>query len=284
MEKPLVDLGPSWKTPLIGDQTERPITSQNSNVCFCRSYCSVTKPCLLWTPWTAACLSLVSFIISWSLLKFMSTESVMPSNCLILCCTLLLLPSILPSIRLFTSGGQSIGAWPKYWSFSFSISPSSEYSGLISFMIDWFDLLAVQGSLKILLQHHLKASVLWCSVFFMEQLSHPNITTGKIIDLAIQNFFSKVMYMIFSMLSKFVLPFFPRSKLLTNGLMEPQVFQILARGFSDACQIYTSACILQVVEKNILTGDNAKLWGHRTTLERQKKIITISWRERISRK
>ena len=174
--------------------------------------------------------------------------------------------------------------WPKYWSFSFSISPSSEYSGLISFMIDWFDLLAVQGSLKILLQHHLKASVLWCSVFFMEQLSHPNITTGKIIDLALQNFFSKVMYMIFSMLSRFVLPFFPRSKLLTNGLMEPQVFQILARGFSDACQIYTSACILQVVEKNILTGDNAKLWGHRTTLERQKKIITISWRERISRK
>ena len=110
MEKPLVDLGPSWKTPLIGDQTERPITSQNSNVCFCCSYCSVTKPCLLRTPWTAACLSLVSFIISWSLLKFMSTESVMPSNCLILCCTLLLLPSILPSIRLFTSGGQSIGA------------------------------------------------------------------------------------------------------------------------------------------------------------------------------
>ena len=109
-EKPLVDLGPSWKTPLIGDQTERPITSQSSNVCFCRCYCSVTKPCLLLTPWTAVCLSHLFFTISWSLLKFMSTESVIPSNCLILCCTLLLLPSILPSIRLFTSSGQSIGA------------------------------------------------------------------------------------------------------------------------------------------------------------------------------
>ena len=105
-----MDLDPSWKTSLIDDQTERPITSQSSNVCFCHCYCSVTKPCLLWTLWPAVCLSLLSFTISWSLLKFMSIESVMPSNCLILCCILLLLPSLFPSIRLFTRSGQSIGA------------------------------------------------------------------------------------------------------------------------------------------------------------------------------
>ena len=119
------------------------------------------------------------FPISWSFLKLMSIESVMPSNHLILCCTLLLLPSIFPSIRVFSNDSVLHIQWPKYWSFSFSISPANECSGLISFKIDWFDLLAVQGTLKHLLQHHSsKASILWCSAFFVVQFSHPYITTG----------------------------------------------------------------------------------------------------------
>ena len=122
------------------------------------------------TPWTATCQASLSFTISWSLLKLMSIQSVMPSNHLILCCTLLLLPSIFPRIRVFSNVLHI--RWPKYWSFSFSISPSNEYSGLISFRIDRFDLLAVQGTLHSLLQHHSsKASILWCSAFFMVQLT-----------------------------------------------------------------------------------------------------------------
>ena len=125
------------------------------------------------TPWTAAHQAPLSSTISQSLLKFMSIESVMPSNHFILCCPLLLPPSIFPSIRVFSNELVLRIRWPKYWSFSFSISPSNEYSGLISFRMDWFVLLAVQGTLKSLLQHHSsKASVLWCSAFFMVQLSH----------------------------------------------------------------------------------------------------------------
>ena len=121
------------------------------------------------TPWTAACQASLSFPISWSLLKCMSIESVMPSNHLILCCLLLFLPSIFPSIRVFSNESDLRIRWPKYWSFSFSISTSNEYSGLISFRIDWVYLLDVQGTLKSLLQHHSwKASVLWCSAFFIE--------------------------------------------------------------------------------------------------------------------
>ena len=136
------------------------------------------------TPWTAACQASLSFTISWSLLKLMSIELVMPSNHLILCCPLLLPPSIFPSIRVFANESVLCIKWPKYWSFSFSISPSSEYSGLISFRVGWLDILAVQGTLKNLLQHHSsKASILWCSVFFIVQLSHPYITTGKTIAL-----------------------------------------------------------------------------------------------------
>ena len=128
---------------------------------------------LLATPWTAAHQSSLPFTISRSLLKLTSIESVMPSNHLILCCPLLLLPSIFPSIRVSSNELALHIRWPKYWSFNFSISPSNEYS-LVSFRIDWFDLLAVQGTLKSLLQHHnLKASVLQCSTFFMVQLSHP---------------------------------------------------------------------------------------------------------------
>ena len=132
------------------------------------------------TPWTAACQASLSITKYWSLLKLMSIASVMPSNHLILCCPLLLLPSIFPTIWVFSSESVLHIRWPKYWSFSFSISPSNEYSGLISFRIDWFYLLAVQGILKSLLQHHsLETSIIWCLTFFMVQLSHPYMTIGK---------------------------------------------------------------------------------------------------------
>ena len=137
-------------------------------------------------PWAAHQLSL-SFTISWSLLELMSIELMMPSHHLILCCPVLLLPSIFPSIRVFSSELALHIRWPKYWGFSFSISHSNEYSGLISYRIDWFDLLAVQGTLKCLLQHHcVKTSILQHSAFFMVQLSHPYMTTGKMIPLTIQ--------------------------------------------------------------------------------------------------
>ena len=139
------------------------------------------------TPWTAARWAPLSSTVSQNLLKFISIESVMLSNHLILCRPLLLLPSIFPSITVFSSELGLHIRWPKYWSFSFSISPASEQSGLISFRVDWFDLLAVQGTLKNLLQHqNLKASVLWHSAFFMVQLSHLYMTTGKTIALTIQ--------------------------------------------------------------------------------------------------
>ena len=143
---------------------------------------SLSRVRLFSTPRTAACQASLSITNSRSLLKLMSSESVMPSNNLIHCCPLLLPPSILPSIRVFSNESVFRIRWPEYWSFSFSISPPNEYSGLISFRMDWFDLLAVKGTLKSLLQHHsLKASILWHSAFFMVQLSHPYVTTGKII-------------------------------------------------------------------------------------------------------
>ena len=132
------------------------------------------------TPWTAACQASLFITNSWSLLKLMSIASVMPPNHLILCHPLLLLPSVFPSIRVFSNESVLCIRWSKYWSFSLSISPSSEYLGLISFRMHWLDLLAVQGILKSLLQHHSsKASVLWCSAFFMVQLSHPYVTLEK---------------------------------------------------------------------------------------------------------
>ena len=141
--------------------------------------------CVFTTPWAAARLPCPS-PSPWFLLKLMSIESVMPSNHLILCCPLLLLPSIFPSIRFFSNESVLHIRWPKYWSFSFSISPSNEYSVLISFRIDWFDLLAVQETLKSLLQHHsLNAWILLCSAFFRFQLSHPYMTTGKTMALTI---------------------------------------------------------------------------------------------------
>ena len=136
------------------------------------------------TPWTAACQASLYITNSRSLLKLMSIESVMPSNHLILCHPLILLPSIFPSIRVFSNESVLRIRWPKYWSFSFSISPSNEYSGLISFRIDWLDLLAVQGTLKSLFQHHSStASILRRSAFFIVQLSHPYMTSGKTIAL-----------------------------------------------------------------------------------------------------
>ena len=143
----------------------------------------------------------------------MSIGLVMPSNHLILCCLLLLLPSIFPSIRVFSNELTLHIRRPKYWNFHFSISPSNDYSGLISFRIDWFDLLAVQGTLNSLLQHHsLKASTLWHSAFFMVKLSHPYMTTGKTIDLTIWTIVCKVMSLLFNTLSRFVIAFLPRSK------------------------------------------------------------------------
>ena len=154
-------------------------------------------------PWTVAHQASLSFAISRSLLKLMSIESMMPSNHLVLCCPLLLLPSIPPSIRVFSSESALHIRWPKYWSFNFSISPSSEYSGLISLRIDWFDLLAVQETFKSLLQHHSsKASIVRPSDFFIVQLSHPYMTTGKayMTTLTLQTFVGKIMSLIFNML------------------------------------------------------------------------------------
>ena len=151
----------------------------------------------------------------------MSNKSLMPSNHLFLCCFLFLLPSIFPSIRVFSNESVLHIRWPKYW--SFSISPSNEYTGLISFRIDQFDLLAVQGTLKSLLQHHnSKASLLQCSAFFKVKLSHPHMTTGKAIALTRWTFVGKVMSLLFNMLSRLVITFLPRSKrLLISWLQSP---------------------------------------------------------------
>ena len=154
-------------------------TKTNTASKFCPQFSSVTQSCLTLCYPMAAHQASLSFTNSQSLLKLMSIESVMPSNHLILCRPLLLLPSIFPSIRVFSNESALLIRWPKYWSFSFSITPSSEYSGLISFRMDWLDLLAVQGTLKSLLQHHSsKASILRCSAFFIVQLSHPYMSTG----------------------------------------------------------------------------------------------------------
>ena len=139
----------------------------------------------------------------------------MPSNHLILCCPLFLLPSIFPKIRVFSNESALHIRWPKYWSFSLNISPSSEHSGLISFRMDWLGLLAVQGTLKSVLRHHSsKASILWCSAFFIVQFSHPFVTTGKTIALTRQIFVGNVLSLLFNMLSRLVITFLPRSKLL----------------------------------------------------------------------
>ena len=171
---------------------------------------SLSRVRLFVIPWTAACQASLSIINCQSLIKLVSIESVMPSNHLIPCRPLFL-PSIFLSIRVFSSESVLRIRWSKYCSFSFSISPSNEYSGLISFRIDWFDLLTVQGTLKSLLQHcSSKASILHCSAFFMVQLSHPFMTTGKTIALTRRTFVGKVMSLLFNMLSRLVIAFLPR--------------------------------------------------------------------------
>ena len=167
---------------------------------------------LFTTPWTAACQASLSITNCRSLPKPMSIESVMPSNHLILCRPLLLLPSIFPSITVFSNESVLRMRWPNYWSFNLNISPSNEHLGLISFRMDWVDLLAVQGTLNSLLQHHSsKASVFWCSVFFIVQLLHPYMTTGKTIVLTRWTFVGKVMSLLFNMLSRFIITFLLRS-------------------------------------------------------------------------
>ena len=179
------------------------------------------------TPWTAACQGSLPITNSQHLLRLKSIQSVMPSNHLSSCRPLLFLPSIFPSIRVFSNKSVLI-RWPKYWSFSFSIDPSSEHSGLISFKMDWLDLLVVQGTLKSLLQHHSsKTSILWHSAFFTVQLSHPYMTTEKTTALTRWTFVGKVIslflfYFFFNMLSMLVIAFLPRSKcLLISWLQSP---------------------------------------------------------------
>ena len=173
------------------------------------------------TPWTTACQASLFITNSRSLLKCTSIESVMPSNHPILCHPLLLLPSIFPSIRVFSNESALHIRWPKYWSFSFNISPSNEQPGLVSFRMDWLDLPVVQGTLKSLLQHHnSKASILWCSTFFIVQLSHPYMTTGETVTLTRRTFVGKVMSLLYNMLSRLVITFLPRSKCLLISLLQ----------------------------------------------------------------
>ena len=180
------------------------------------------------TPWTTELQASLSITNSQSPSKPMFIESVMPSSHLILCRPLLLLPPIAPTFRVFSKESTLRMRWPKYWSFSFNISPTNEHPGLISFRMDWLDLLAVQGTLKSLLQHHSsKASIFQCSAFFTVQLSHPYMTTGKTIALTRQTFVDKVMYLLFNMLSRLVITFLPRSKPLLISWLQSRSAVIL---------------------------------------------------------
>ena len=201
---------------------------RNSQTVFHSSVQSLSRVQLFVTPWTAARPNSLSITNSWSLPKLMFIESVMPSSHLILYHPLLLLPSIPPSIRIFSSESTLCKRWPKYWSFSFSIIPSKEHPGPISFTMDWLYLLAVQGTLKSRLQHHSsKASILWCSAFFTVQLSHPYMTTEKTIALTRWTFVGKVMSLFFNMLSRLVITFLPRSKHLLISWLQSQSAVIL---------------------------------------------------------
>ena len=199
------------------------------------------------TPWTAARQASLSITNSQSLLKLMSIELVMPSNHHNLCRPLLFLPSIFPSIRVFPNESALHIRWPKYW--SFNISPSNEYPGLISFRMDWLDLLAVQGTLKSLLQHQSsKASILWHSAFFIVQLSHPYMTTGKTIALTTRTFVDKVMSLLFNMLSRLVITSLPRSKrLLMSWLQSPSAVILEPKNIKSAIVSTVSPPICQEV-------------------------------------
>ena len=192
---------------------------------------------LLATPWTTALQASLSITNSQSSPKHMFIVSVMPSNHLILCRPLLLLPSVFPNIRVFSNDSALGIRWPKYWSFSFNISFSNEHPRLISFKMDWLDLLAVQGTLKSLLQHHSsKASILWHSAFFIVQLSHPYMTTGKTIALTRWTLADKVMSLLFNMLSRLIITFLPRSKcLLISWLKSPSAVILEPRKIVSHC-------------------------------------------------
>ena len=194
-------------------------------------------------PWTAACQASLSITNSRSLLKLMSTESVMLSNHLILCRPLLLPPSIFPSIRVFSNESALHIRWPKYWSFNLNVSPSNEHSRLISFRMDWLDLPAVQGTLKSLLQHHSsQASILQHSAFFTIQLSHPYMTTGQTIALARKIFVGKVMSLLFNMLSRLVITFLPRSKCLLISWLQSLSAVILELRKIKSATVSPSIC------------------------------------------
>ena len=210
--------------------------------------CSVQSLSHVWlfvTPWTSARQASLSITNSRSPPKPMSIESVIPSNHLILCHPLLLLPSIFPSIKVFSSESALCIRWPKNWSFSFNISPSKEHPGLISFRMDWLDLLAVQGTLKSLLQHHSsKASILLWSTFFIVQLSHPYMTTGKTTALTRRTFVGKVMSLLFNMLSRLVITFLPRNKrLLISWLQSPSAVILEPRKIVSHCFHYFPICL-----------------------------------------
>ena len=209
-------MGRGWGSRSLTPDAAAENTSSSKCLRRCRSAAqSWSRARLSATPWTAARQASLSFTVSRNLLRLTSIEWVMPSSHLILCRPLLFLPSIFPSIRVFSNESTLHIRWPKYWIFSFNISPSNEYSGLISFRMDWLDLLAVQGTLESLLQHHSsKASILQHSAFFTVQLSHPCMTTGKTIALTRQTFVGKVMSLIFNMLSRLVITFLLRSKRL----------------------------------------------------------------------
>ena len=190
------------------------------------------------TLWTAAHQASLSFTIAWSLLKLMFIQLVMPSNHLILCSLVLLLPSVFASIKVFSDELSLHIRWPKYWSFSFNISPSNAYSGLISFRMDWFDLFAVRGTLKSLLQHHsLKASVLQCSACFVVQFLHPYMTTGENKALTIWTFVGKVMSLLYTVLCRFVIAFLPGSRCLTSWLWSPSAV-ILEPQENEVCYCF----------------------------------------------
>ena len=190
-------------------------------------------------PWTAACQASLSITCSQSLLKLMSIAWVMPSNHLILCRPLFLLPSVFPSIRVFSDELVLHIRWPKYWTFTLSITPSNAHSGLISFRMDWLDLLAVQGTLKSLLQDHTsKASILWHSACFIVQLSHPYMTTGKTIALTRWTFVGNVMSLLFNMLSRLVIAFLPRSKHLFISCLQSPSAVILEPPQNKVCHCF----------------------------------------------
>ena len=199
------------------------------------SVLSLSRVWLFATPWIAARQASLSITISWSSFKLTSIESVRPSSHLILCHPLFLLPPIPPSIRVFSNESTLSIRWPKYWSFSFNISPSKEHPGLISFRMDWLDLLAVQGTLRSLLQHRSsEASILQRSAFFTVQFLHPYMTTGKTTTLTSQTFVGKVMSLVLNMLSRLVITFLPRSKsLLISWLQSPSGFILLVMGLKS---------------------------------------------------